>query len=70
MTAPLIFRFNPVPNNRVPNNRPLPIITFLKNIQPPPPQFYSNLPIINFVISKSLFQNFDSISIKTYVKFL
>ena len=36
MTAPLIFRFNPVPNNRVPNNRPLPIITFLKNIQPPP----------------------------------
>ena len=36
---------------------------------PPPPSAPSFL-IINFVISKSLFQNFASISIKTYVKLL
>ena len=41
---------------------------FFENF-PPLPQFYSKPPslTINFVIPKSLFQNFVSISIKTYV---
>ena len=44
--------------SRVPNNRLL-------------PKIYSTLPsIFNFVMSKILSQNFDSISIKPYAKFL
>ena len=77
------FRWLPFIDNQkylysqIPNNRPPPHNEFLKNFRnpspPPPPQLYSNSPsppIINFVISKSLFQNLDSISIKTYAKFL
>ena len=50
-----------VPNNCFPQ-----IIVF----KVPNPPILFQPPIINFVISKSMFQSFDSIFIKTYTKFL
>ena len=48
--------------------RPNHTLKILKSNPPSPP--HPSPTIINFVISKSLFQNFDSNSIKTYAKFL
>ena len=60
--------------SRVPNNAPQllpppPNYIFFLNLRTPSPILFQPS-IINSIISESLFQNFDSISRKTYAKFV
>ena len=58
------FQLNILPSTSLPHL----LLIFKKSLNPP--NFIPTLPMITFVISKSLFQNFDSIFMKKYAIFL